>query len=49
MQNAKIAAIENEQLKTGIPDFRVGAMRIGPGCEASGTQLPDREAQVGAW
>ncbi len=24
MQNAKIAAIENEQLKTGIPDFRVG-------------------------
>ena len=24
MQNAKIAAIENEQLRTGIPDFRVG-------------------------
>jgi large subunit ribosomal protein L19 len=24
MQNAKIAEIENEQLKTGIPDFRVG-------------------------
>ena len=24
MQNAKIAAIENEQLKTWIPDFRVG-------------------------
>jgi large subunit ribosomal protein L19 len=24
MQNAKIQEIENEQLKTGIPDFRVG-------------------------
>ncbi len=24
MQNAKIAAIENEQLRTTIPDFRVG-------------------------
>ena len=24
MQNAKIAEIENEQLRTGIPDFRVG-------------------------
>ena len=24
MQNAKIAEIENEQLKTSIPDFRVG-------------------------
>ncbi len=24
MQNAKIAAIENEQIRTGIPDFRVG-------------------------
>ncbi len=24
MQNAKIAAIENEQLRTGLPDFRVG-------------------------
>ena len=24
MQNAKIAAIENEQLRTGHPDFRVG-------------------------
>jgi large subunit ribosomal protein L19 len=24
MQNAKIAAIENEQLKSDIPDFRVG-------------------------
>jgi large subunit ribosomal protein L19 len=24
MQNAKIAQIENEQLRTGIPDFRVG-------------------------
>ena len=24
MQNAKIAAIENEQLKSEIPDFRVG-------------------------
>jgi large subunit ribosomal protein L19 len=24
MQNAKIAAIEDEQLKTNIPDFRVG-------------------------
>ncbi len=24
MQNAKIAAIENEQLRTGVPDFRVG-------------------------
>ena len=24
MQNAKIAAIENEQLRTNIPDFRVG-------------------------
>lgn len=24
MQNAKIAAIENEQLRTGMPDFRVG-------------------------
>ena len=24
MQNAKIAAIETEQLRTGIPDFRVG-------------------------
>ena|SRR5688572_33230000 len=24
MQNAKIAEIENEQLKSGIPDFRVG-------------------------
>ena len=24
MQNAKIAEIENEQLRTGVPDFRVG-------------------------
>ena len=24
MQNAKIAEIENEQLRTGMPDFRVG-------------------------
>src|SRR6187399_3772498 len=24
MQNAKIAEIENEQLRTGIPEFRVG-------------------------
>jgi large subunit ribosomal protein L19 len=24
MQNAKIDAIENEQLRTGLPDFRVG-------------------------
>ncbi len=24
MQNAKIAQIENEQLRTGIPEFRVG-------------------------
>ena len=24
MQNAKIAVIENEQLRTGIPEFRVG-------------------------
>ena len=24
MQNAKIDAIENEQIRTGIPDFRVG-------------------------
>jgi large subunit ribosomal protein L19 len=24
MQNAKIDAIENEQLRTGMPDFRVG-------------------------
>jgi large subunit ribosomal protein L19 len=24
MQNAKIAEIENEQLKSGLPDFRVG-------------------------
>jgi large subunit ribosomal protein L19 len=24
MQNAKIAAIENEQIRTGIPDFRAG-------------------------
>jgi large subunit ribosomal protein L19 len=24
MQNAKIAEIENQQLRTGVPDFRVG-------------------------